>query len=87
MDKEMNGGVPVVVQQKRFQLVSKRMQVRALASLSGLRILCFRELWLWRRPAAAALIQTLAWELPYAAGAALKRQKKERKETNGKVRI
>ena len=32
-------------------------------------------LWLWRRPAAAALIQPLAWELPYAAGAALKRPK------------
>ena len=32
-------------------------------------------LWLWRRPAAAAPIQCLAWELPYATGAALKRQK------------
>ena len=26
-------------------------------------------LWLWRRLAVAAPIQTLAWELPYAAGA------------------
>ena len=25
-------------------------------------------LWLWRRPAAAAPIRPLAWELPYAAG-------------------
>ena len=33
-------------------------------------------LWLWRRPAAAtALIRPLAWEPPYAAGAALKGQK------------
>ena len=32
-------------------------------------------LWLWYRPAAAAPIQPLAWELPCAAGAALKRQK------------
>ena len=32
-------------------------------------------LWLWHRPAAAALIQPLAWEPPYVAGAALKRQK------------
>ena len=32
-------------------------------------------LWLWRRPAARALIRPLAWELPYAVGAALKRQK------------
>ena len=27
---------------------------------------------LWCRPAAGALIQLLAWELPYAAGVALK---------------
>ena len=32
-------------------------------------------LWLWRRPAATALIGSLAWEPPYAIGAALKRQK------------
>ena len=29
----------------------------------------FRVLWLWHRPAAAALIQPLAWKLPYAAPA------------------
>ena len=29
-------------------------------------------LWLWYRLAAAAPIQPLAWELPHAAGAALK---------------
>ena len=32
-------------------------------------------LWLWRRLAAAAPIQPLAWEPPYATGAAFKRQK------------
>ena len=32
--------------------------------------------WLWCRPAAAAPIQPLAWELPYAVGAALKKKKK-----------
>ena len=32
-------------------------------------------LWLWRRPAAIALIQPLAWEPPYAVSEALKRQK------------
>ena len=37
-------------------------------------------LWLWQRPAATALIQPLAWEPPYAGGAALKSEKKERKE-------
>ena len=37
-------------------------------------------LWLWCRLAAAALIQLLAWEPPYAAGVALKRQKNKNKE-------
>jgi len=31
-------------------------------------------LWLWCRPVATALIGPLAWEPPYAVGAALKRQ-------------
>ena len=35
-------------------------------------------LWLWRRPAAAAQIQSLAWELPYAVGMALKSLKKQK---------
>ena len=34
-------------------------------------------LWLWDRPAAAALIRLLAWELSYAAGVALKSKKKK----------
>ena len=34
-------------------------------------------LWLWRRLAAVALVRPLAWELPYAVGAALKEKKKE----------
>ena len=38
-------------------------------------------LWLWCRPAAAALIQPLAWELPYAVGVALKRKKKKKVKT------
>ena len=36
--------------------------------------------WLWCRLAAAALIRPLAWEPPYAAGAALKRQKTKEKK-------
>ena len=58
------------------------MRVQSLASLSGLRILRCRELWcnvgsnpsllwLWLWLAAAALIGLLAWEPPYAVGAAL----------------
>ena len=37
-------------------------------------------LWLWRRPAAIALLRILAWEPPYATGAALEKTKKFRKE-------
>ena len=35
-------------------------------------------LWLWHRPAAVALTEPLAWELPYAAGTALKKQKNKK---------
>ena len=35
--------------------------------------------WLWHRPAVAAPIQPLAWELPYAMDEALKRKKKKSK--------
>ena len=33
-------------------------------------------LWLWRRPAVAAPIQPLTWELPYATSVVLKKEKK-----------
>ena len=35
-------------------------------------------LWLWRRLVATVPITPLAWELPYAVGAALKRQKRQK---------
>ena len=35
-------------------------------------------LWLWRRLAAAVLIQPLAQELPYATDAAIKRRQKQK---------
>ena len=38
-------------------------------------------LWLWCGLAAVALFRPLAWELPYAVGAALKKEK-ERKKRN-----
>ena len=41
-------------------------------------------LWLWCRPAAAAPIRPLAWEPPYAAGAALKRQKTKKEKEIGR---
>ena len=37
-------------------------------------------LWLWHRPAAAALIHPLGWEPPYAMGVALKRQEETKKK-------
>ena len=66
-----------------------RMRVQSLASLIGLSLAvscgvgsrCGSDLsllWLWHRAAAVALIQPLAWELPYAAGAALKSKKKKK---------
>ena len=44
-------------------------------------------LWLWYRLAAAALIRPLAWELPYATGAALKRPKKGKKKKGIKINM
>ena len=38
--------------------------------------------WLWHNLAAVALIRSLAWELLYAAGVALKRKKKLREKEN-----
>ena len=35
-------------------------------------------LWLWCRPAATAPIQPLAWEHPYAVGAALEKAKRQK---------
>ena len=37
-------------------------------------------LWLWRRLVAAAPIRPLAWESPYAAGAAQRNSKKTKKK-------
>ena len=75
------------------RLASMRMQVWSLAALSRLRIWCYPELWcrsqtwfgsallwLWCRLAAIALIRPLAWEPPYAMGAALERLKKKKKK-------
>ena len=79
--KFYSSGVPVLAQWKRIWLVSMRIQVRTLASLSGLRIWHCGELWFrWHRLAATALIWHLAWEPPYALGAALKRPKKKKKK-------
>ena len=69
------------------------LQVRSLALLSGLMITAMScgvgcrhgsdlaLLWLWYRLAAIALIGPLAWEPPYAAGAALEKAKRQNKQT------
>ena len=69
--------------------ISIHEDMGSIPGLSGLRIwrccvlwcrsqMCLRSRveWLWYRPAGTALIRPLAWEPPYAAGAALKRQKR-----------
>ena len=69
------------------------MQSRSLASPvgqgSGVAISCGvghrhgshpKLLWLWCRLAVIALIRPLAWELPYALSAALKKTKKKKKK-------
>ena len=37
-------------------------------------------LWLWRRPVATAAIRPLAWEPPYATGAAQEKAKRQKKK-------
>ena len=41
-------------------------------------------LWLWLRPAALAPFGPLAWELPYAVGVALKKDKRQKKIKSSK---
>ena len=73
-------GVPTVVQWE----MNPTSIHEGVGSIPGL-AQWIRDLWLWCQPAAVALIQALAWELPYAMGAALKRTKRKRK--NGYVYI
>ena len=74
-----------MAQWKRIQIGTMRLWVRSQALLSGLgsdvAVSCGvgrrfgsdpELLWLWCRLAAVALIQSLAWELLYAVGMALK---------------
>ena len=45
-------------------------------------------LWLFCRPAAVALMRSLAWEPPYARGVALKRQgEKKKKKTLHRISL
>ena len=84
--------VSIVAQWCLIWVGTMRLWVQSLASLSGLRIWCCRELWCRshvqlrpgiavavRRLVATAPIGPLAWEPPDAAGVALKRQKTKKK--------
>ena len=58
---------------------------RALPMSCGVGYRCNLDLellWLWCRRAAAALFQPLAWELPYAPSAALKKERKKKEKTH-----
>ena len=57
---------------------NQEVAVPSLALLSRLRIWRCSELWC--RPAATALIRPLAWEPPYAEGAAQKMAKRQKKK-------
>ena len=93
LDLKKKKGVPVVAQWLTIQLGTMRLWVQSLALLSRLRIQCCHELWcrsqtwlgsqllwLWCRPVAAALARPLAWEPPYATGAALEMAKRQKKK-------
>ena len=77
-----------------------RLRVPSLALLSGLRTRCRVSrgvgrrrgsdpalLWLWCRPAATAPIGPLAWEPPYAMGAALEKAKTQKTENRNRQRF
>ena len=82
--KKKERGVPIVAQ-RVTNLTSTHedagLRIAMSCGVGRRRGLDPTLLWLWCRPAAVALIRPLAWELPYAAGAALKRKKKKVKFT------
>ena len=67
-----------MIQRKSIQLGTMMLKVQSLDSLSGLKIQCCCELWCW--PIAVASIRPLAWEPPYAMGAALKSKTNKQKK-------
>ena len=79
-----------MAQEKQIQLVTMRLQVQSLASISGLSCGAGRRcgsdlalLWLWRRPAAVALIRPLAWGTSICCKRGPKKQNKREREREG----
>ena len=60
MNQKINHGVPIMAQQKQIQLGTRRLQVRSLPSISGLRIQHCHELWcrsqMWLRSRIAVAV-------------------------------
>ena len=99
INKRWSQGVPIVDQQVKNQTSIHENAGLILAFLSGLKIQhCHRLrcrsrigsdlalLWLWRRPADAALIQPLAWELLHAASP-VKRKPSKKKKWNQTISV
>ena len=78
---EVAGSIPALVQWV------KRSGVAMSCGVSCRRGSDPTLLWLWHSPVATAPIQPLAWEPPYAVGAAQEIAKKDKKRKNGPTAI
>ena len=72
--------VPVTVQW--LMKLTRNCEVSGLIPGLAQWVKALALLWLWRRQAAIALIRPLAWEPPYAVGAALEKAKRQKKSDN-----